>query len=770
MHALFGNKKLGYRVAAWNCRRGLLNSNGSQSSKITDIKLYLQKHQLHMFGIIEADLHGPNSRIVRKNPLSTQDVHDKLHIDGYFILLPQSWYKYGQARVIVYIKEGIKPKIRILENGSADLPSVSVELGLSREKKTCFNIYYREFTGGISGKDDLRSQKDRLARQISHWKSLYAGGRDVVILGDSNLCAMQWEDDNYVHKEMAMMTQDFLLEQSSKQLVTSITRVELSGLSVQRSCIDHCYTDVREKVLGPYVEPVGDSDHLGVRVLKYSKTPIVKPQATRRRCYKNFSIEAFLSDIFHSNINASVTSHQTIEGAAEAFRNEFQAILNYHAPIRTIQVRKKYCPHLTEETKLLQQERNILQQEASRTGDSILMQEFKIKSKETKKAVEKDKREGQERELGEVASSSQAWKSARSILGIQKNLSPTSIKDKDGILVSNPSSLATMFNEFFLEKVRLLRAKTNTNPKVNPVTRLQSWLESSGKLPLPKFSIKPISREKLRKLIKRMKGGKSSGVDTIDSYSLKLAAPLIEDALEHLINLSITTAKFASLWKPQLIFPQHKKSEKDVIENYRPVSHLVEVGKLVEHEVNDQVTEHFLSNNLFHSNHHGGIANHSTNTALIQLNDMFLQAAVSKKFTGALLLDQSAAYDLLDHPILLKKLELYNFDENSIRWFKSYLSNRSQAVQVETKQSSLEDLDDHAAPQGSVLGGTLFIINENDFPACRVEGESVLFVDDDTDAVSEADPATLVAKLLQEAEHSCDWLQDNRMCVAGHKS
>ena len=320
--------------------------------------------------------------------------------------------------------------------------------------------------------------------------------------------------------------------------------------------------------------------------------------------------------------------------------------------------------------------------------------------------------------------------------------------------------------------VRLLREKTDTSPKVNPVTRLQNWLESSGQLPLPKFSLKPVSREKLRKLIKRMKGGKSSGVDCIDSYSLKLAAPLIEDALEHLINLSITTAKFASIWKPQLIFPQHKKAEKDVIENYRPVSHLVEVGKLVEHEVNDQVTEHFISNNLFHSNHHGGIPNHSTNTALIQLHDMILQAAVSKlkKLTAALLLDQSAAYDLFDHPILLKKLEVYNFDQNSIRWFESYLSNRSQAVQVETKHSSLENLDDHAAPQGSVLGGTLFIINENDFPACRVEGESVLFIDDDTDAVSEADPDLLVAKMQQEADNSCEWLKDNRMCIAGHKS
>ena len=102
---------------------------------------------------------------------------------------------------------------------------------------------------------------------------------------------------------------------------------------------------------------------------------------------------------------------------------------------------------------------------------------------------------------------------------------------------------------------------------------------------------------------------------------------------------------------------------------------------------------------------------------------MFLQAAQSKKLTAALLLDQSAAYDLLDHSILLEKLANYDFDENSIEWFCSYLTGRSQLVQVETKQSSLLDLGDYAAPQGSVLGGTLFIIYENDFPAVRHGGQ-----------------------------------------------
>ena len=149
---------------------------------------------------------------------------------------------------------------------------------------------------------------------------------------------------------------------------------------------------------------------------------------------------------------------------------------------------------------------------------------------------------------------------------------------------------------------------------------------------------------------------------------------------------------------------------------------------------------------------------------------MFLQAATAKKLTGALLLDQSAAYDLLGHSILLRKLAIYKFDQNTINCFQSYLSEISQTVQVETKQSAFEDLDDDAAPQGSVLGGILFIINENDFPASRVEGDSVLFVDDDTDCVSDADPDRLIAKMQQEADNSCDLLRDNRMCVAGQKS
>ena len=147
-----------------------------------------------------------------------------------------------------------------------------------------------------------------------------------------------------------------------------------------------------------------------------------------------------------------------------------------------------------------------------------------------------------------------------------------------------------------------------------------------------------------------------------------------------------------------------------------------------------------------------------------------MEAASEKKLTAALLVDQSAAYDLLDHMIILGKLAAYNFDAKTIEWFQSYLSGRTQSVQIESRRSTVQDLSDHAAPQGSILGGLLFLINENDFPACRVEGESVLFVDDDTDCVSSSDPVVLQEKIRNEAEQFCSWLQDNRMVVAGDKT
>ena len=518
---------------------------------------------------------------------------------------------------------------------------------------------------------------------------------------------------------------------------------------------------------------VGNSDHLGVVVTKFTRTPKIKPKVVMKRSFKEFKPEDFLKEINHSNFNQDVTAAENIEEAAFIFENNFRKILDKFAPIKVFQMRKNYTPFLSDKTKEMIQSRNSWKELAATKGYQSAEKFTKELGKEIKKAAAEDKKMYFNKDFSECGDRSNAWKTAKILLGVNNNLSPTVIKVKDANgeveHVTNPQKLAEMFNAFFKKKVEILRRKTDQPPVIPPVSRLREWL-SRRSTPPPPFKIKEINLTELRRIMKKFKMKRTRGVDWIDKGSIKLESPLIEDSLLHLVNLSIRDGRFSDRWKPQLIFPHHKKKEKDLLENYRPVSHLVQVGMIPEYAVYFQIMEHFVRYGLFHQNHHGSVADHSTATALIQMFETWLDAAERQELSGVCLLDQSAAYDLLCHKTLREKLELYNFDQVSIAWLMSYLGGRTQQVQVESKTSSPLEVGDHAVPQGSILGGLLHVINSNDFPACHEHGESVVYVDDDSDTVSAKEQEQVKDLIEYEAGNSAQWLKDNRLCVAGSKS
>ena len=139
------------------------------------------------------------------------------------------------------------------------------------------------------------------------------------------------------------------------------------------------------------------------------------------------------------------------------------------------------------------------------------------------------------------------------------------------------------------------------------------------------------------------------------------------------------------------------------------------MSKILERVIFNQVIEYLNTNNLLHPNHHAYRAQHNTTTALIQMYDGWLQAVESDQLAGVCMLDMSAAFDLVDHDLLIQKLELYGFDESILGWTQSYLSGRRQCVVIEGCLSKLLPVNT-GVPKESILGPLLYTIFTNELP------------------------------------------------------
>ena len=152
----------------------------------------------------------------------------------------------------------------------------------------------------------------------------------------------------------------------------------------------------------------------------------------------------------------------------------------------------------------------------------------------------------------------QAWKTVYVIIGREDNKAPSRIRI-DGHIVNNLKVLANSFNKIFQDKVKKLRNQTNDRPKVSSTDRSKAWIDSKATI-IRKFSLKVINVTKVRQVLKKMKPSRSHGIDCIDAHSIKIAAPLIEEAVLHLVNLSISTGCFATFWKLNLCFHYLKRT------------------------------------------------------------------------------------------------------------------------------------------------------------------------------------------------------------------
>ena len=171
-----------------------------------------------------------------------------------------------------------------------------------------------------------------------------------------------------------------------------------------------------------------------------------------------------------------------------------------------------------------------------------------------------------------------------------------------------------------------------------------------------------------------------------------MAKPIIKVPVTHAINCSIRENRFPSLLKISRVLPiQKPKKSKLEKESYRPVCNLHSLEKLFEEHIKVQLVEYLETNEILHDGHHGGRKNRSTMTAKASIDDNLAKKYEEGKTTSIISTDLSLCFDTVDHKTLLEKMNFYGIQGKENTFFESFLSERTQYIELETCKSTVRN-------------------------------------------------------------------------------
>ena len=500
------------------------------------------------------------------------------------------------------------------------------------------------------------------------------------------------------------------------------------------------------------------SDHFAVLCrLKLSKPSASKITVTSRKL-RSINVEEFEQDVRSSLLFTEPCDD--LEGIVYQYNDVLRTLLDKHAPETTRTVIQR--PHTPWYSKTIHDAKRVKRRSErawKKSGLEVHRQIFQKDCKNHRKLLNKAKTDFYRDEIASCDSRQLFRKVANMSRGSSHPTRPAG---------DDMNEIANSFANFFSSKISNIRNDLDNAPSTDLSVDISDSCDST-------FSIfAPATEDEVRKIIMDAPV-KLCMLDPIPTSLLKDCIDVLLPVVTTIINHFLLTGEVPSVLKTARITPILKKAnaDPDDVKNYRPVSNLPFLSKILERVVSSQL-QSYLDENELHSKLQSAYRqHHSTETALLRVQNDLLRAVDANKEAILILLDLSAAFDTIDHDLMLARLnDRYGVTGIPLKWFKSYLSERDQSVVIGKTVSESHSLI-YGVPQGSVIGPTQFILYSGPVQdILKAHGINGMVYADDTQLYTVFEPsaqAEAIASIESCVTDIRSWATSNKLKINDDK-
>ena len=564
---------------------------------------------------------------------------------------------------------------------------------------------------------------------------------NLVLLGDFNVDFGSSTGSLFTKLENTMST--FML----KQMVTEPTHFHSGGSSMIDLVFASKPTSIQTCTTMP---PVGTSHHssyhsslLVTMNMRLNSLFSRKPHTRRIWHYRDADFE-MANDLLDNTPWASLLSSEDVNTSWINWKSSFLKIMSLCVPSKTISLKKR-PPWLSKKLLVEMKKRNALYRKAKRTAKPSVRELYKTQRNKVT-CLLKTAKVTYYSSLN-TANPKKFWSAVRSLNQPTDTIPNLS---HNGSSTTNDKEKAETLNSFFSQCF---------NRSVPPLHSPPSFYNSD----MSEFESLFCSPPEIEEMLLLLDTSKATGPDGVSALMLKNTATSIAPSLCELFNMSISSGVIPQEWKMSNVIPIYKSGGKTEANNYRPISLLCIVSKVLEKHIHTKMLAFLDSTRFLSDNQWGFRPAHSTASALASATHDWFTTLDSGSSVGAVFFDLKKAFDSVPHSLLLDKISATGLHPVLVQWIGAYLTSRSQRTVVGGSASSWASVLS-GVPQGSILGPLLFIIYVNGIFELTLNSKLMLYADDMLLYRVVDNPEDLGA-LQQDIDTISDWVSTHHLTL-----